>query len=196
MAKQQTSLQYIYKINSSRLKRNKWNLKLSIDEARKNNELIPLADSQALRFVRDITNTKFSEDEVQKIKSEIKRLKRLPTCIEGRRKIRELYRMLDSILFVKDYIFVVMANNKDYDRANKGFFINGIKYKRLLATTGGAKNSTIIYVSESIYPELNKRIENGRDVTKPLVPGKLEAYKALTCSASIPVSNPKGILVV
>ena len=29
-----------------------------------------------------------------------------------------------------------------------------------------------------------------------MVPAKLEAYKALTCSASVPVSIPKGILVV
>lgn len=29
-----------------------------------------------------------------------------------------------------------------------------------------------------------------------MVPAKLEAYKALTCSASIPVSMPHGILVV
>ena len=39
-------------------------------------------------------------------------------------------------------------------------------------------------------------IDNGRDINKPLVTAKLEAYKALTCSASNPVSLPHGILIV
>ena len=35
-----------------------------------------------------------------------------------------------------------------------------------------------------------------RDLEKKLVAGKFEAYKALTCSASVPVSLPKSVLVV
>lgn len=41
-----------------------------------------------------------------------------------------------------------------------------------------------------------KVIENGRDQSVPLVPAKLEAYKALACSASTPVTIPNGVLVV
>ena len=33
-------------------------------------------------------------------------------------------------------------------------------------------------------------------MSKEIVPSKLESYKSLVCSSSIPVSNPKGILVV
>ena len=58
------------------------------------------------------------------------------------------------------------------------------------------KKRTIFYVNECMYDELNKRIENGRDLSKEIVPSKLESYKSLVCSSSIPVSNPKGILVV
>lgn len=91
---------------------------------------------------------------------------------------------------------LVIDKNKDYYRACKGFTINGIKYKRLLGTNGGIKNSTIVFVNEQLADELKRRIENGRDPTKELVAAKLEAYKALTCSASTPVSFPKGVLVV
>lgn len=91
---------------------------------------------------------------------------------------------------------LIIDRERDYYRACKGFAINGIKYKRLLGTNGGIKNSTIVFVSERLSEELRRRIENGRDPDKPLVTAKLEAYKALTCSASIPVSLPKGILVV
>lgn len=93
-------------------------------------------------------------------------------------------------------MYLIIDRNKDYHRACKGFSINGVKYRRLLGTNSGIKNSTIVFVSERLYEELHKRIENGRDPEKELVTAKLEAYKALTCSASIPVSFPRGILVV
>ena len=54
----------------------------------------------------------------------------------------------------------------------------------------------IVYVNEKIYPELKKRLDNGRDKSKELVPAKLEAYQALICSGSIPLPEPKGIIVV
>lgn len=39
-------------------------------------------------------------------------------------------------------------------------------------------------------------MNNGRDIRVPLIPAKYEAYQALSCSASHPVSMPNGILVV
>ena len=58
------------------------------------------------------------------------------------------------------------------------------------------KNETIVFASDKLLLELRKRIENGRDLNKEMVPAKFESYKALTCSGSIPVSMPKGVLVV
>ena len=107
-----------------------------------------------------------------------------------------MYAELDSIQYKPDYLCLIIDKEKDYHRACRGFSINGIKYRRLLGTNGGIKNSTIVFVSEKVVDELRRRIENGRDQTKPVVTAKLEAYKALTCSASTPVSMPNGILVV
>ena len=66
----------------------------------------------------------------------------------------------------------------------------------MLGTNGGVKNETIVFISNRHADEIKRRIDNGRDLEKELVPAKLEAYKALTCSASIPVSMPNGVLVV
>ena len=66
----------------------------------------------------------------------------------------------------------------------------------MLGTNGGVKNETIVFISERHAEEIRRRIDNGRNLEKEMVPAKLEAYKALTCSASIPVSMPHGILVV
>lgn len=91
---------------------------------------------------------------------------------------------------------LIIDKEKDYWRACKGFSINGIRYKRLLGTNGGVKNSTIVFVSERLSGDLIRKIENDRNPQKELVTAKLEAYKALACSASTPVSFPNGILVV
>lgn len=132
----------------------------------------------------------------REVKSEIKRIKKEPNSPANKRRIRSLYADLDNIQYKPDYLCLIIDKEKDYYRACKGFSINGIKYKRLLGTNGGIKNSTIVFVSEKVADELRRRIENDRDPDKPLVTAKLEAYKALTCSASTPVSMPKGILVV
>lgn len=182
-----TTQRYVYKIKSSRLRNSKWDLQLSIKSAKENDELISLADSTVLRFIREINSEKDVLEENKRIRKDISDIKKLPTSLENRRRIEELYNQLDELLFVRDYICVVMSNNKDFDMCNKGFKINGISFKRLLATTGGVKNNTVIYINEKIHSELNRRIDNGRDMSKPIVPAKLEAYKALACSSSIPI---------
>lgn len=91
---------------------------------------------------------------------------------------------------------MIIDREKDYFRACRGFKINGLKYQRLLGTNGGVKNSTIVFISNRHADEIRRRIDNGRNLEKAMVPAKLEAYKALTCSASVPVSMPNGILVV
>lgn len=130
------------------------------------------------------------------IKVRIKQLRKEPNSYQTKRDIKRLYYELDALQFKPDYMCLIIDKYTDYYRACQGFTINGTKYLRLLGTNGGIKNSTIVFVSERLSDELHKRIENGRDPNKELVTAKLEAYKALTCSASIPVSNPSGVLIV
>jgi len=196
ISKQQACQKFIFKINSGRLRRNRWRLTLPVEEARRNDEVISLADSQILRWIDELNGNTDSEQKAKAIKSEIKYIRKQPNSISNRRRIKELYRQLDELQFQPDYMCLIIDKEKDYYRACKGFCINGVKYVRLLGTNGGIKNSTIVFVSERLAPELKRRIENGRNQDKELVTAKLEAYKALTCSASIPVSLPNGILVV
>jgi len=204
IAKQKTNQKFVFKIHSSRLRNSKWDLRLSISEARKNEEVISLSDSEVLRFINDINGISQQEidNRTNEIKKEIKKLKKLEKSKENSQKIKKLYEELYELQFVSDYVCIIIDKKSDYYRANKGFKINGIKYGRLLGTTGGVKKSVIVYVSEKskygkiIRDELKRRIENGRDVNKPLVPAKFEAYQSLVCSSSIPVTHPKGILVV
>lgn len=137
-----------------------------------------------------------AEVNARAIKAEIKRLRKEDNSVQTRRQIKQLYSKLDDIQFKPDYLCVIIDKEKDYHRACRGFSINGIRYVRLLGTNGGVKNETIVFISERHAEEIRRRIDNGRDLTQAMVPAKLEAYKALTCSASVPVSMPNGILVV
>lgn len=196
ISKQLSCQKYILKINSSRLRRERWNLTLPIDEARRNEEIISLADSQVLRWIDELNGIEGADQKAREIKSQIKALRKEPVNTQNKRKMRQLYSDLDNLQYKPDYMCLIIDKEKDYHRAVKGFKINGIKYKRLLGTTGGIKNSTIVFVSERLWSEIRRRIDNGRDVTKELVTAKLGAYMALTCSASTPVSFPNGVLVV
>ena len=178
------------------MRKAKWDLALPLTEARKNNEVISLASSQILRWIDELNGLDNADAEARAIRFKINRIKRDGNSGANRREIRRLYAKLDEVQFKPDYLNIIMDRKSDYKRLCKGFKINGISYKRLLGTNNGIKNSTIVFVSERLHDELFRRIENGRDKQKKLNPAKLEAYRALTCSASIPVSMPKGILVV
>ena len=196
ISKQLVCQKYIYKIHSSRLRKERWKLTLPIEEARRNDEVISLADSQVLRWIDELNGITDADKQAREIKQEIKRVRKEPNNIQNRRVIKQLYTKLDKLQYKPDYMCLIIDKEKDYYRACRGFSINGIKYKRLLGTNGGIKNSTIVFVSERHVDELRRRIDNGRNPDAELVPAKLEAYKALTCSASTPVSLPNGILVV
>lgn len=196
MSKQLECQRFIFKIHSSRLREAKWKLTLTIEEARKNEEVISLASSQVLRWIDELNGITDANEAARAIKESIDRIRREENSLKNRRAIKQLYKDLDAIQFKADYMCLIIDKEKDYHKACKGFSINGVNYVRLLGTNGGIKNSTIVFVSERLAPELRRRIENGRNESVPLVPAKFEAYKALTCSASTPVSLPNGLLVV
>lgn len=174
-----------------------WDLDLPIEEARKTpGVVISLADSQILTWINELNGTEDYDEKAKDIKSKIKLIKKEKTTQSNKAKIKDLYKQLYELQFKKDYLCLIIDKPSHYDRANQGFKVNGIEYRRLLTTTNGVKTSTVVYTSIELRDELKKRIENGRNTNIPLVPAKLGAYEALCSSASIPVSWPKGVIVV
>src|SRR5574344_2669510 len=103
-----------------------------------------------------------------------------------------------EIDFSQIFMQVVIDKKSDFGRATckKGVNVNGINYRRFVGTTGGLKNNTLLFCNSQYVDKLNELCECKRNKDIPLVPAKYEAYKALTCSASQPICNPNGILVV
>lgn len=135
-----TPQRYVFKIHSSRLKRAKWNLTLTVSQARESKELIALSESQLIRFIDELNGIKAPKTHISEIKFQISRLKTEKNLAVSRPKIKKLYAELDGCLFQKDYVCVVIDSNSDYYKIYKnGFRINNITYRRLLGTTGGKK---------------------------------------------------------
>lgn len=189
---------FIYKLHSKQLREADWDLDLPLDVALRDYPecIVSLNDSQILRFIDELNGTVDADKQAKEIKSNIKKVKRLQNSTKAKDSISGLYRQLYDLQYQKDYICIVMDRNSDYDRANLGFSVNGVEYRRFLGTNGGIKRSTIVYVSKRLYPELKRRLDNGRNLDKEIVPAKLEAYQALICSGSTPIPEPKGIIVV
>ena len=129
-----------------------------------------MADSQVLRWLDELNGITDADSKAREIKSEIRRLRKEQNSVQNRRRIKQLYAQLDDIQFEPDYMCLIIDKEKDYHRACSGFSINGLKYQRLLGTNGGVKNETIVFVSERHAEEIRRRIDNGRDLQKEMVP--------------------------
>src|SRR5574344_676302 len=159
----------IFTIESVRFRNSNWDLKIDKKRAMDLEEIVSLFDSQLFELIRNIVIEKELELDIDNI---------------------DYTKYLMSLVISRDNV------KKDFYRACEGFLLNGTKFKRFVGTTGGLKANSVLFVNEEILDELNKRCECGRDVNLKVVPAKYEAYKALTCSASQKICNPKNILVV
>ena len=107
MAKQQVAQKYIFKIHTDRLKKAKWNLSLPLTEARRNDEIISIGDSQILRWIDELNGIDGAEERVRSIRSALKAVKKEPHSTKNKREIRRLYDELDNVQFKPDYMHLV-----------------------------------------------------------------------------------------
>lgn len=192
------------KIDSKLLKKNKWCLTIPTPASvgAESDFVVAVGESQLIRWIDELNGRDDVSAQIKSIKSEIKKKKKSKETPKKKSRIKALYSKLNELKFIPDIVSVVMNRESHYDEANKGFEIkcehyqNGIKFRRLLGTPNAIKKGTILYINEKLYPEIIRRIENGRNEKKELVAAKLEAYRALTCSGSVPVPKPTGIIVV
>lgn len=184
---------YIFKIKSGRLRSENWSLNITLDEALKNGELVGVSENQAIRFINEYHGIHNYQEQIDTINQEIKVVKKQRTNANHKRQLSELYEKRQQLSFIKDYLFIDIESNKDFDKCNKGFFVNGTKFVRLVATNGGIKHDIVIYVNEKMKNYMVDKIDNGRNLKKEFIPAKIESYKSLVFSASIPVPLPTTI---
>lgn len=186
---------YVLKFNSSRLKKDKYNININIKSARKNGELIALGDNQVLRSIRKIKGKEVDLDFVNELFKERRRITRRKKCVENKQKILQIDKDIDNLLFIPEYVSVVIDKHSDYKHMiEHKFTINGKKYVRLLCGAGNARRNTVFFVQEDIYEELDKILRNGHKPLK-ITESKYNAYYALSNSATYSVSEPRVCVV-
>lgn len=190
---------YVLSLETSYLKSNDYKVKnLSINEARKNNFIISLADSQLLRTIRKTNNIEFSKlkedlSMLWKQRAKVKKKKNSQSNIDL---ILEISNKIDKMLFVNDIVSVRVSHTSHYKHiAKNGFYVNGRKFVRFLAGAGHLRRSTVFFISEGIEKQVRKNLENGMDKTIPLNYGKFSAYFGLYSSASHEITKPKFVVI-
>ena len=108
----------VLKINSKRLRYSNWDLKVSLEEAKKNEELVSLGDSITLRMIRQIRNCNVTEDDIKQTKNNIKKYKKMRTNKENKLRIKQEYEKLTEQTFIEDYIMIVFDSADDWNKVN------------------------------------------------------------------------------
>lgn len=186
---------YVLKFNSGRLKKDNYNININMKTAKKNDEIIALGDNQVLRSIRKIMNKTVDFDFINSLFKERRKLTRRRNSLENKVKIREIDKDIDNLLFIPEYVSVVVEKHSHYKHMIKhGLKINGKNYVRLLCGAGNARRNTVFFVQEDIYEELDKILRNGHNETK-ITESKYNAYYALSNSATYSVSEPRVCVV-
>lgn len=176
----------LFKVESKFLKNNKWDAQLSYSEAEQLGYVIAFSQSQVSDWIYELRGTSYNE-----VVEKVSTLKRKAKTKEGN--IKEIKKQILDYIFLDELIQVDFSSAKDFDRATKGFKVNGIEYKYL--TSKGS--STITFIREDLYDVIAGRLNANRDVVNvKQFASKLSAYKSLSFTSSVPVTSPKNVIVI
>jgi len=196
MTKTPNRLFYTLKFNSSFIKAYKYNINLSFEECLKAGYVISLSDSQMLKTIRDITDRHIDREQLEVWFKERNDLKKGKNSSKKKQKLKEVQKKIYDMMYIPEYITVVIESEKDYERIfKKGFTYKGKKYFRGSCSASQARVSTIVFIQEDVLKEVKVRLNNGRDESHPLAASKYNAYFGLYSSASKPVTKPRFCIV-
>lgn len=113
------------------------------------------------------------------------------------RAIRRVAEHNDEDNFITEIISIQFSSVKAYDAAiTHGIAVNKKSYVRFMASANQVKTGTIYFIRQDLLEQIDEILENGRDLGKPLVLAKYNAYDALYLTGTTPISAPKRVLVV
>ncbi|WP_137743271.1 hypothetical protein [Robertmurraya siralis] len=193
----QKQIFYTYKFKSSRLAEFNYNIQgLTFDQAKANKEVISMFDSQLFRSIRHVKGQEFDYNTLDKLKRQLKFLKKQNHSEENIRKIVEVQTEINKMLFVPEIISIIIENKAHYRYLFRNKLkLNNLEYRRLTCSAGQARSSTVIFCESEMANRLDEIFDNGRNKDVKLVPSKFNAYKGLVTSSTSVVSTPRLCLV-
>lgn len=200
---------YIYKLNSTYLDMHNYNVNLDLCDVAYNSEVvISVGHSQLIKWIEEETGTSNNYIDAQKVRKEIRDLKKCDNTADNQSVIKEKYNKLYQLQFEPNLVSIQFDKKSHFDKCCEmipskedenikipRLKINGKYFHRLYGTPGGLKMSTVLFINQDLYQSIYERVTNGRNLKLEYTPAKIEAYMALTSSTSNPVSWPKMIVV-
>lgn len=189
---------YAMKFNSSRLKVFNYDIHLTFEQALMNGEIIAIDDNQILRSIRDIReNNELDSKRLEVWFAQRDQLRKEKKYNEAAtKKIEELDHYIHNMLFMPEYIAIVMEHKSHYRHLfENGLLLNNKKYIRLSCSAGQARESTVIFCEEKVGMKLEIILNNNRDPNIKLTPAKFNAYFGVSGSATKTVSTPNFCVV-
>lgn len=219
MTKLKSRQYYVYKFNTSRLRKYHYDIKIDVEQAKKNGELVSLGDSLLLRALRRIEKKNTSEienklDELWSKKRELKKINKLDKSnkddskrdskqlqcdsktISIFEKLKIINSNIDDILHEPNIVIIHVDNLLHYKEIiSNGLKINNKLFVRLLCGAGNARRNSVFMVNAEVENELKILLNNGRNLETEINNGKFNAYFGLVSSATLPVTQPKFAVV-
>jgi len=188
---------YTLKFSSDRLKKSKYNIDISLDNARINNEVITINGSELLRTLFRFKNIDFNQIELDNLLITQKKLKKYQNTEENRKKLENINEKIEKMLFVEDLVNIEFKNKSHYLEILKrhGFYINGTRFVPFMASAGMIRKNTAMFINNNLKHPLMDILENGRDEKVPMVAAKFGTYFSLYSSSTLPVSFPSFAVV-
>lgn len=188
---------YIIKLTSERLKDSNYDITQTLDEAKENGEVVSINNSEMIRTIFRYKNREFSQETVDSLLIEQKKLKKADNNSTNRKKLAEVIEKLDEILFIDDLISVEFKNKTHYLEilAKHGFYVNGTRYVPFLASSGMIRKNTGLFINNNLKHPIMDILENERNENIPMVAAKFGAYFSLYSSSTLPVSFPRIAVV-
>ena len=186
----------IFKFSSTRLRKSKYNISLTIPESRGNAELVSLGDSQLLQSLREIKGLPDNQEQIDNLFLERKRIRNKKSSLINSKRLLEIEKEMDELLFVPEIISIVVEDNRHYVHIiNKGLIINGNKFVRFLCSSGQARRNSVIFIDQKYQESMQRILQNGFLKDTEISPAKYNAYFSLCASAGLEVSNLRFAVV-
>lgn len=189
---------YIYKIKTDRLIESKYKINnLDIQQARKNQEVVSISDSELVRTFFRISNRQFSQSEINDLLVTKKMLNKKKNSKQNRISLEDVVSKIDKVLFIPEIISIEFSDRRHSKTLlnKKEIIINEKPYVPFMASTGMIRRNLMLYVESKYSSLLNHIFENGINKSKEVVPAKYGSYFSLYSSSSISVTFPKIAIV-
>ena len=188
---------FIFKVSSDRLKKSNYNIEISVDNAKKNSEIITINNSELIRTLFKFKKINFNQNELDDLLILKKKIKKAENTERNKKKLYDITQKIEKMLFIEDLVNIEFKNKSHYLTIlkQKGFYINGIRFTPFMASAGMIRKNTAMFINNNIKHQIMDILENDRNESTPIAPSKFGAYFSLYSSSTLPVSFPNFAVI-